>query len=338
MKFGHAASIVALALGLASGPAAAKDWEVGFLGHYILTDADRLPIINNGWGIDADALYLYNDLEGVSVHSGWSDLTRGKKALGVEYNRWAATAGYWRYLTMPSNDIFRPYVNAGLGWAVQERQVGPVSTSDGFSADLAIGAITNADLFNAIPGLRFRFELRGDYDGVVDNNGDRGVADFKVSLGLHYIFGGGWKKKAEVMPAPVVAPPPPKAAPPPPAPLAPVEHKLEDVHFPYNKNSLTDKAKSTLDADAKEINSRMKANPQTRVEVAGHTDWIGSDAYNQALSERRAQAVKDYLVRKGIEGSKITTTAYGRSKPIADNRTDEGRALNRRAEIRTMEK
>jgi OOP family OmpA-OmpF porin len=203
---------------------------------------------------------------------------------------------------------------------------------------MAIGAITNADLY--FPGLRFRFELRGDYDHVVDEccNGDRGVADFKVSLGLHYIFGGGWRKKAEIVPAPVVAPPPPKAAPPPPAPMAAVEHKLEDVHFPYNKNSLTDKAKSTLDADAKEINARMKANPQTRVEVAGHTDWIGSDAYNQALSERRAQAAKDYLVRKGIEASKITTTAYGRSKPIADNRTDEGRALNRRAEIRTMEK
>lgn len=338
MKLGQSAGIIGLALALSAGPAAAKDWEVGFLGHYILTDADR-PQVNNGWGIDADALYLYNDWEGVSVHSGWSDLTRRKDAPGTEYDRFSATAGYWRYLTAPSNDIFRPYVNPGLGWAVQRRQIGPVSSSDGFSAELAIGAITNADLY--FPGLRFRFELRGDYDNIVDNSGDRGVADFKVSLGLHYIFGGGWKKAQPALPPkPVTPPPAPKpAAPPPPAPpAAPVENKLEDVHFPYNKGTLTDKAKSTLDADAKTITSRMKSNPSTRVQVEGHTDWIGSDAYNQALSERRAQSVKDYLVRKGIEGSKITTVGYGRSKPVADNRTDEGRALNRRAEIKTLEK
>jgi OOP family OmpA-OmpF porin len=335
MKFGHAAWIVGLALGLSTGPAAAKDWEVGFLGHFIGTDADR-PRVDNGWGIDTDAIYLYNDVEGVSAHVGWSDLSRRQgDAPNEEYNRWSGTLGYWRYLTPASKDWFRPYVDPGLGWAKQERQVGPIKSRDGFSAELAIGAITNADL--GIPGLRFRFELRGDWDDVKDDDGKRGVADYKVALGLHYIFGDYWRKKAPA-PAPYVAPPAPKAAPPPPAPMAPVEHKLEDVHFAYNKNTLTDKAKSTLDADAREINARMQANPQTRVEVAGHTDWIGSDAYNQALSERRAQAVKDYLVRKGIEGSKITTVAYGRSKPIADNRTDEGRALNRRAEIRTLEK
>lgn len=142
----------------------------------------------------------------------------------------------------------------------------------------------------------------------------------------------------------VVAAAPPKAAPAPPAPVARalpppvvVEEegtKFEDVHFPYNKSSLTDKAKASLDSDAKAIGTMVKKNPKTAVEVAGHTDWIGSDAYNQALSERRAQSVKDYLVRKGVDGQRVTTQAFGESKPVADNRTDEGRALNRRAEIR----
>jgi OOP family OmpA-OmpF porin len=71
------------------------------------------------------------------------------------------------------------------------------------------------------------------------------------------------------------------------------------------------------------------------VDVSGHTDWIGTDAYNQALSERRANTVKDYLVQKGVDASHIRTFAYGESQPVAPNTTPEGRALNRRAEIRT---
>jgi OOP family OmpA-OmpF porin len=136
--------------------------------------------------------------------------------------------------------------------------------------------------------------------------------------------------------APPPPPPPPVRAAPPPPPPPPAEEgmKFEDVNFPYNKSTLTDKAKASLDKDAKSIGTMVQKNSKTAVEVSGHTDWIGSDAYNQALSERRAQSVKDYLVRKGVEGNRITTQAFGESKPVADNRTDEGRALNRRAEIR----
>lgn len=135
-------------------------------------------------------------------------------------------------------------------------------------------------------------------------------------------------------PAPAPVRPAPAPVPVAPPPAAPEEVKFEDVHFPYNKSVLTDKAKASLDTDVRSINTMVQKNSRTAVDVSGHTDWIGSDAYNQALSERRAQSVKDYLVRKGVEASRINTQAYGESKPIADNRTDEGRALNRRAEIR----
>ena len=111
--------------------------------------------------------------------------------------------------------------------------------------------------------------------------------------------------------------------------------KLEDVYFHFDKSDLTEPAKRTLDKDVKLIGDKVKKNAKTKVEVSGHTDWIGSDAYNQALSERRALTVKNYLLLRGIEGSRITTQAFGESKPIGDNKTDEGRAMNRRAEIRT---
>jgi len=70
------------------------------------------------------------------------------------------------------------------------------------------------------------------------------------------------------------------------------------------------------------------------VDLDGHTDSIGTERYNQGLSERRARAVRDYLVKKGINPARITTRGFGETKPIADNKTRDGRAKNRRVEIR----
>ena len=77
----------------------------------------------------------------------------------------------------------------------------------------------------------------------------------------------------------------------------------------------------------------MRAEPTLVVVVEGHTDSIGSDAYNMKLSQRRANTVRDYMVKKGISPSRIKTEAFGETKPIASNKTAEGRAQNRRVEI-----
>ena len=77
----------------------------------------------------------------------------------------------------------------------------------------------------------------------------------------------------------------------------------------------------------------MKQYPQTTTTVEGHTDAIGSDAYNQGLSERRANAVRDVLVNQhGIESGRFSSVGYGESRPVADNDSDSGRAINRRVE------
>ena len=70
-----------------------------------------------------------------------------------------------------------------------------------------------------------------------------------------------------------------------------------------------------------------------KLEIKGHTDNVGSESYNQKLSEERANSVKTYLISKGIEGSKITSSGFGLSKPIASNDTADGRAKNRRVEF-----
>lgn len=113
--------------------------------------------------------------------------------------------------------------------------------------------------------------------------------------------------------------------------------KFEDVHFAFDKSDLTDYAKSLLDNAAKVINDLSKNHPKLKVDVGGHTDWIGTDGYNQGLSERRANVVKQYLQRKGVDGGRMSTQAYGEARPKATNETDEGRALNRRTEVRTRE-
>ena len=82
----------------------------------------------------------------------------------------------------------------------------------------------------------------------------------------------------------------------------------------------------------------LRRNPQIRrVRVEGHTDWIGSDAYNQKLSENRARAVRDYLIQKGVEPSRLEAVGYGESRPVADNNTVQGRARNRRTEFTVLQ-
>ncbi|MNT90758.1 Outer membrane porin F precursor [compost metagenome] len=76
----------------------------------------------------------------------------------------------------------------------------------------------------------------------------------------------------------------------------------------------------------------MKQYPQTTTVVEGHTDSVGPDAYNQKLSQRRADAVKQVLVQDGVEASRVSSVGYGESRPVADNGTAEGRAVNRRVE------
>lgn len=109
----------------------------------------------------------------------------------------------------------------------------------------------------------------------------------------------------------------------------PVAIDLRGVEFDFDKSTLRPESRQTLD-EATEV---LRQYPDIRVEVAGHTDSIGSDQYNQGLSERRAQAVYDYLVGNGINASRLNARGYGENSPIADNATREGRQRNRRVEL-----
>ena len=109
-----------------------------------------------------------------------------------------------------------------------------------------------------------------------------------------------------------------------------VDRFILTINFGFNESSVTK-------SDAEQLRKALefiKKYPGAKIKLEGHTDSIGSEKYNQRLSEKRAEATKQYLVKQGrIEDSRISTSGYGESKPIASNRTKAGRAQNRRVEI-----
>lgn len=107
---------------------------------------------------------------------------------------------------------------------------------------------------------------------------------------------------------------------------------IENILFDYDKSVL--KAKYYADLD--EVVNVMNKNPGLKMDIRGHTDSKGTENYNQGLSERRAKAVKDYLVKKGIARERLPKMGFGLTQPIASNLTDQGRALNRRVELKPI--
>lgn len=146
-----------------------------------------------------------------------------------------------------------------------------------------------------------------------------GDPDFRVLVGVNYRY---------------------DREPPPPPPVeveAAVEEKIiitQKIHFEFNKAVIRPISYPILD----DVVMLLQQNPQLGlIRVEGHTDWIGNDAYNQRLSEKRANSVREYLISKGIEPYRLQAVGYGESRPIADNNTTKGRARNRRTEFTVVQ-
>jgi outer membrane protein OmpA-like peptidoglycan-associated protein len=140
------------------------------------------------------------------------------------------------------------------------------------------------------------------------------------------------------------APPPAPAAKPapPPAPAPTVDRcaeviRLRGVNFDFDKADIRSDAAVSLDEAATLLADALADCPSRTVSVEGHTDATGPDDYNQRLSDRRATAVMEYLVGKGVPAARLSAKGFGESSPIAPNETREGRALNRRVELRLVQ-
>jgi outer membrane protein OmpA-like peptidoglycan-associated protein len=137
--------------------------------------------------------------------------------------------------------------------------------------------------------------------------------------------------KPEPAPAKVAPAPAPKPVAVPPKPKRIIV--LQGANFGFDSAELKPEAQAILDEQA----VILEKESDVRVAIEGHADSIGPEEYNQGLSERRAKAVEEYLVSKGISADRLEVMGYGPSSPIAPNDTKEGRAMNRRVELKVLE-
>jgi OmpA-OmpF porin, OOP family len=230
----------------------------------------------------------------------------------------------------------------GIGTALADEAItdtsAALSTGGGINFfvndNLSIGAFARWNRW--YQRVHHRSTLTGIVPGYIDpnagtpeeGNNNEDAQFITAGLGLTYHFRAA--EAAPPVPVRAEAPPPP---PPPPPPPAKRKIVLRGVNFDFDKSNIRADARPVLD----EAISVLQREGGIAVIAEGHTDAVGTDAYNQRLSERRAAAVRDYLVKGGISSSRIRTAGFGESRPVASNDTAEGRAQNRRVELRISE-
>ena len=191
-------------------------------------------------------------------------------------------------------------------------------------------------------GLEYKFSealaLRGEVERYRLNDavGNRGDADL-YSVSLVYKLGRPASATPAYQPAPEVAPVVAMPAPlieakPAPAPVAEKVSFASEALFDFDQSTHKPQGKAALD----QLLSQLTGMDLEVIVTVGHTDAVGSDAYNQKLSQRRAEAVKAYLVAQGVETSRVYTEGKGETQPVADNTTAAGRAKNRRVTVEVV--
>ena len=310
-----------------------------------------------GFNVDGDLPYDNGEVYGIGLGYNFSE------KLGAEFTFHYANTDYNGNLTIPGRgngpnwnegnakaliykldllyhltgllpgDLIVPYVAAGPGMITWDP-----GNNEGDSQ--------NHFLLNYGGGLKIfltrNVALRGDVRNVISFHGDDHYNNLLYTAGLTYEIGG--REKEEVMeeapatepepaptPAPAVTPPPP---PPAPAPKEQGSIIFRNIGFDLNKATVKSESEPILD----EVAAYLKANPNVKMEIQGHTCNLGTAAYNLKLSDRRAAAVKAYLIKdKAIKANRLETKGYGLTRPVAPNDKEENRARNRRVEFKPIQ-
>ncbi|MCK6187679.1 MULTISPECIES: OmpA family protein [unclassified Pseudomonas] len=277
---------------------------------------DSVKHIEDGFNPGARIGYFLTDDLSLNLSYDKTNHTRSNDGTGnqkIKGDTGSLTAQY--HFGQAGVDSLRPYVEGGFGHQSRTNVL-----ADGHSGrDQTTQAIVGTGVkYYFTNNLYARAGVEADY-GL-----DNGKWDYSALVGLGVNFGG---NAGAAAPAPTPAPAP-EPTPEPEAPVAQVVRVELDVKFDFDKAVV----KPNSYGDVKNLADFMAQYPATNVEVAGHTDSVGPDAYNQKLSQRRADAVKQVLVKDGVAPSRVTAVGYGESRPVADNATEAGRAVNRRVE------
>lgn len=316
--------------GLIIGPNFARDQvlsdasgDVGSLGY----DFGTLSTVGLGWATmsgfrpELEFAFRSNDVE--------DEGTTAFAPKGEQHAN-AGMANLWYDFGSPRfAPKLRPYIGGGFGLVkLDYRHLGGGASNDNSITDTTeawqagVGAAYDYSRRIALTfGYRY-FEAReGQFGSLQSDHRSDGIA-----AGVRWSFGRPiWLAKAQ----PVV-----DVAQRDTAEAAAFETiVLKPVNFKFDRADFTDPAQQTLDGLAKELAQY----PELRVLIEGHTDAIGTDTYNQGLAMRRANAVRDYLAKAGVDPSRLEVQAMGEEIPEETNRTPDGRAANRRAELYPLE-
>ncbi len=263
----------------------------------------------------AEALYEYMDDFGNSVKVG----NRTAGHVDISTNNFSLLGR----VILPTGTLLEPYAVGGVGFL----------NANGNGTLKRLGAqVDGAD-----SDTEFAGRVGGGFDAWITENIAAYVdADYVMPASglsaLRYVSLSGGVKYSFAPPPAAPAPSPMAQAPAAPRPAVPTKRKivLRGVHFDFDKSVIRADARPVLD----EAIATLKQEGGIAVIAEGHTDSVGTDAYNMKLSQRRAQAVRDYLVAGGISPKRITAEGFGESQPVASNDTADGRAQNRRVELR----
>ena len=322
---------------------------------YISPQAGGLIVDDDRNVEDGDGLF------GLSVgrHIGaqWSIELNANGAKLDSFEPYAASLDLLRVFRR--DQLLSPYLTIGAGAIRNDVKVGHDDTD--FMAQTGVGLLWK--LGENRRGTS-SFSLRPEVKARWDDAGRKDFVDYIATLGFQFSFGGSPVAATEPVTQPVPAPAAPPLQPQPAVTTAPSdadadgvldladrcagtargvavdssgcpqqgEITLVGVSFETNSATLTSGSRTILDPVA----ANLKTYPELQIELQGHTDSVGADQYNQRLSQRRADAVREYLLAQGVSSSQIVAHGYGESQPIADNAIPEGRAQNRRVVMKVL--
>lgn len=293
--------------------------EAEVFGKYYSTDSSR-DLENAGALYGAGASYFLTDDISLGLSYGeYHDLNSDDPVAGgghknIKGSLTALDAVY--HFGAPGVGL-RPYVSAGMA----HQSIGQADRSGRDHSTFA----------NIGTGVKYYFTenvfARAGLDGMYNIDSD--YAEWMAAVGVGVNFGGSTRPVAAAEPAPEPMPVAQPAPQPEPEAVPEVVRVELDVKFDFDKSTVRQESY----ADIRNLADFMQQYPQTTTVVEGHTDSVGTDQYNQRLSERRANAVRNVLVNEyGVGANRVDSVGYGESRPVADNATEEGRQINRRVE------
>jgi OmpA-OmpF porin, OOP family len=350
-------SVAGLAALLAAASVSASDVDtavdtrpyISVGGSYVFEDDSRDSEGGDGYWLSVGK--SFNRFWGLEF-SGFHNQFDARRPGGPEWEEQGGELSVLYYYAR--GESFSPYFSLGAGWLETEEGTSGLDSTDAFGA-AGVGFFKSFSLGRADLGLRG--DLRYRWLDAQDIGAGSPFEEAVVRLGLVVPLGADPTPTPEAVP---VAKPLPvgdadgdgvpddrdrcpdtaaglavdaDGCPPPPVPAK----GFDPITFPFDAHHLTDFAKAQLQAAVRVIRERLDSDRDRRLALAGHTDWMGTEGYNQALSERRARSVRDYLIKLGVPADRIQADAYGETRPAASNDTEAGRARNRRVELQWVE-